>query len=81
MNRTGKRIAVTINLLHYIVLLVGLNPDPEGTSSKLKINVESIPGQFLASLLRRPINANLNGNKHNPIRNWTKTINHLTQDK
>lgn len=64
-------------LLQSLVLLVGLNPDLEGTSSKLKINLESIPGQSCASLLRRPINANLNRNKHKSVRNWTKTIGHL----
>ena len=60
-----------------IVLLVGLNPDLEGTSSKLNVNLESVPGQSLASLLRGPINANLNKNEHKPIRKWTKTIHHL----
>ena len=65
-------------LVQYNALLVGLNPDLDRTSSKQKINLESIPGQSFAPLLRRPINANLNRNKHKPIKNWTKTISHLT---
>lgn len=69
--------AVTL-LFQNIALLVGLNPDLDRTSSELKINLESIPGRSLASLLRRPINANINRNKHKPIKNWTKTISHLT---
>lgn len=72
-----KRNRALTSLLQGIVLLVGLNPDLEGTSSKLNVNLESVPGQSLASLLRRPINANLNKNKHKPIRKWTKTIHHL----
>lgn len=68
-------------LFHYMVLLVGLNPDLEGTSSKSEINLESIPGQSLAYLLR-PTNANINRNKYKPIKSWTSTIlvKHSTND-
>jgi hypothetical protein len=74
----GERQSLTI-LLYSLVLLVGLNFDLEGISSKLKINSKSIPGHSLASVLGRSINANLNRNKHSGhTRNWTKIISHLT---
>jgi hypothetical protein len=61
-----------------MVLLAGFNPDLEGTSSKLKISLESIPGQSLSSLLRRATNTSLNSSKRTPAENWTKIISHST---
>lgn len=67
LSQNRKHAAGAI-LVQCTVLLVGLTPDLEGTSSNLKINLASVPGHSLASLLRRPINANLHRNKEKPIK-------------